>query len=517
MFYNYLKKTFGHDLHNILWLIALYLIQGIPIGLSFGTIPFLLHKHATYTQIGIFYFSTYPYSLKLLWSPLVDSYYWKSFGRRKSWIVPIQIIAGLFFIAISFKIEYLVEHVQSFILPVTAFFFILIFLMATQDIAVDAWALTILSKSNLHYASICQTIGLNTGYFLSYTIFLALNSPSFANRYFRSTPSEEGMITLSGYVFFWGCVFVMFSIYLALFKGEENNHIIMKEKVDRVEENVYNYSSSSSPITTPPNELNHEIDLEPIQVYKQLWKIIKMPHIKTLALMFLMSKVVFQANESVLNLKLLEKGLKREDIAFFSIIQFPCVILFSILSSNWFKHKPLTTWTYSYIVAVLFVFLNMLGVVNFPQNQEIGYYFLVLLVCSLCFAFTYTLMSSSQSSFFLKISDKSIGGTYVTLLNTIANFAGTYPKFFIFILIDFWTTSKCIVNNNNSNSSNSTTNFSSPITFDNISKELCHEKGGEYIILQDGYYIVSVLSILYGVFMFFVLKKYLIPIERIKL
>ena len=42
------------------------------------------------------------------------------------------------------------------------------------------WALTLLSEENLAYASTCQTIGLNTGYLLSYTVFLALNSEDFA-------------------------------------------------------------------------------------------------------------------------------------------------------------------------------------------------------------------------------------------------------------------------------------------------------------------------------------------------
>ncbi|PSS37198.1 hypothetical protein PHLCEN_2v969 [Hermanssonia centrifuga] len=41
------------------------------------------------------------------------------------------------------------------------------------------WALTLLSHENLPYASTCQTIGLNTGYFASFTVFLALNSESF--------------------------------------------------------------------------------------------------------------------------------------------------------------------------------------------------------------------------------------------------------------------------------------------------------------------------------------------------
>lgn len=44
---------------------------------------------------------------------------------------------------------------------------------------ITGWALTLLSEENLSYASTCQTIGLNTGYFASFTVFLALNSEAF--------------------------------------------------------------------------------------------------------------------------------------------------------------------------------------------------------------------------------------------------------------------------------------------------------------------------------------------------
>jgi PAT family acetyl-CoA transporter-like MFS transporter 1 len=56
----------------------------------------------------------------------------------------------------------------------------LVFFAATQDIAVDGWALTLLSDDAKAYASTAQTIGLNTGYFASYTVFLAFNSEGFS-------------------------------------------------------------------------------------------------------------------------------------------------------------------------------------------------------------------------------------------------------------------------------------------------------------------------------------------------
>jgi hypothetical protein len=53
--------------------------------------PYMLQSRLSYTQIGTFSLAAYPYSFKLLWSPIVDALYWRRMGRRKSWIIPIQV------------------------------------------------------------------------------------------------------------------------------------------------------------------------------------------------------------------------------------------------------------------------------------------------------------------------------------------------------------------------------------------------------------------------------------------
>ena len=60
----------------------------------------MLQAKASYTQIGIFSAALWPYSFKLFWSPIVDSLWWASFGRRKSWVVsPVPGCAQLVFAA----------------------------------------------------------------------------------------------------------------------------------------------------------------------------------------------------------------------------------------------------------------------------------------------------------------------------------------------------------------------------------------------------------------------------------
>lgn len=154
------------------------------MGLVFGTIPFLLKglesSTHTYASIGLFTLASQPYNFKLLWSPIVDSIYDKRLGRRKSWIIPMQILIGLGLLYIGYYAPALFPsegHVP--VHRVTLVFGLLIACCATQDIAVDGWALTLLDKDYVQFSSTCQTLGLNSGYFFAFTVFLMLSSRDF--------------------------------------------------------------------------------------------------------------------------------------------------------------------------------------------------------------------------------------------------------------------------------------------------------------------------------------------------
>ena len=70
-------------------------------------------------------------------------------GRRKSWLVPTQYLIGAFMLVFSFYVPQLIGNADDAshepnIWLLTCIFFPLNFLAATQDIAVDGWALTML-------------------------------------------------------------------------------------------------------------------------------------------------------------------------------------------------------------------------------------------------------------------------------------------------------------------------------------------------------------------------------------
>jgi len=469
------------DAPQVALLLFLYMLQGIPMGLSFGSIPFLLQSKATYTQIGIFTFASYPYSLKLLWSPLVDALFFKSVGQRKSWIIPTQILAGILLVQKSYYIDNWIAN-PAHIKFLTGIFFLLILLVATQDIAVDGWALTLLSKKNLAYASTCQTAGLNTGYFLSFTIFLALNSPDFCNTYLRSAPQETGVILLSGYTKFWGYAFIISSIALFFLKKED----------------------------VVPHKLSD--DLGAIKaVYRHLWQLIKLPHMRQLVSMLLVCKIGFAAADAMVALKFLEAGFPKESMALLVLIDFPFEILFAVLAGRWSAaESPLKPWLGAYSFRLALAAIGPLLVFIFPRHVSPlpAWTFFLILGYSLASSFMSTIMFVSQGSFFARIGDSSIGGTYSTLLNTVANLGGSWPKSIVLFLVDRITTSQCIA------SGTVLVDIGSCVSEDG--KAACSSAGGSCDILVDGFYIIASVCFVCGILVFLFLSRTVAQLHKVR-
>jgi len=129
---------------KILLLLYLYLLQGI-LGFS-AIIPLLLTESSvSYSDQGIFRLASWIFLFKLVWAPIVDSVFVKRFGRRKSWLIPIQLLIGLFLLGFSSSTKFLVESGTNIVF-LTFIFFALNFLAATQEICIDGWAITMLSE-----------------------------------------------------------------------------------------------------------------------------------------------------------------------------------------------------------------------------------------------------------------------------------------------------------------------------------------------------------------------------------
>ena len=377
------------DRRNFLLLVLLYFLQGVPMGLASGSVPFLLKSHLSYSQIGIFSLASYPYSLKLLWSPIVDAIWSTRVGRRKSWILPIQLCSGFGMLYMGSRATQMMKEAGaadgSGVWAFTMWWFFLVFLCATQDIAVDGWALTLLSQPNLSYASTAQTVGLTAGQFLSYTVFLALNSPDFANRWFRAAPKDVGVLSLGGYLTFWGWAYLAVTVGLAALKREERTR---------------NRDGIAS-------------------VYRSMLGILRIPNIQTIIMVHLIAKLGFQANDAVTNLKLLDKGFSTEDLALTVLIDFPFEISLGYYAGRWSAAYPaMHVWCWAFVGRLVAALVAQGVVMMFPPQGTTTWYLLTVIGSHIFSTFTSTVMFVAISAFHARIADPAIGGTYMTLLAT---------------------------------------------------------------------------------------------------
>lgn len=147
-----------------LWLMItlLYISQGLPLGLAMDALPSILKNQGASLQSLVFLLLVgLPWILKFLWAPIVDNYKFSHFGRRRSWLVPMQTLVVITLILVWWLgIEQ--QHAPYILL----FMFIASMASATQDIATDGLAAELFTGKDLVRANMIQVGGTMVGFFL---------------------------------------------------------------------------------------------------------------------------------------------------------------------------------------------------------------------------------------------------------------------------------------------------------------------------------------------------------------
>lgn len=403
------SRMLGGDLMNLLMLTFLYCLQGIPLGLCLGSLPILLKKHMTYTQIGFFTIASYPFSLKFLWSPLVDSYYLQEWGRRKSWIVPLQFVSGVLMLHLSSFIDEMIKEENS-VYSLTIYFLIIVLCYATQDIAVDGWAIELLLTENKSYASTSQSIGQLIGFFLSFTVFLSLNSPEFCNLLIYAEPQHVGILEAGQYIYFWGCMNILASVLVGILKKEDSIRV-------------------------------NTADLGFRSIYRRIYQYLKLPTVKGLIFILLTSKFASAAHDNALGLVILEKGFPEAELGVLAVFELPFDILLSLVIGYLCRnYNELNLYLIGYKLKLSVSMYGMWMLYIYPEDNSLTLSYYILMILGTIFnSIASNFMFGTMGAFFNKIAEKAIGGTFLTLMATLSNFGGNWPKLIVLYLIDKFT------------------------------------------------------------------------------
>ena len=141
-------------LSRVAAVVALSFSSGLPLGLVWIAIPDWMRSIGVDIRVvGLFTLAQAPWTFKFLWSPLMDRYRLPFWGRRRGWIAVAQValaVAGLALSGVGDRPE----------MPWVALALTLAVALAaaTQDIAIDAYAVDVLRKEEHGVA-----VGLRTG------------------------------------------------------------------------------------------------------------------------------------------------------------------------------------------------------------------------------------------------------------------------------------------------------------------------------------------------------------------
>ncbi|XP_022175893.1 acetyl-coenzyme A transporter 1-like [Myzus persicae] len=472
-----IKPNLKGDRLNVALLVLLYTLQGIPIGISLAIRTYMQNRKISYVQQAKFSVVDLPYSLKLLWAPLVDVVYSRRVGKRKSWLVPVQFSIGLSLIFIASNINvWLTENDDAHMTTLTYVFSWVNALAATNDIAIDGWTLTLLRRENLGYASTCNTSGQALGIAFGYVMFILFESEEFCNKWLRFTAQKGGIITMEGYLYFWGILFTVASTSIAFF---------VKDKYDQAEK-------------------ISQINIK--QIYKSLWKIINLRTMRIFTLVMLAYEMSFSSMGSfVSNPKFMEYGVAKEDMALVDLSLIPIKICIPILISKYTSgprplkilHKTVPYRLMLGISSGVLVYYTPYFIGGEYHNWS-AYFFLIYELHRILRLVLMVVVYLSVRSFFLRISDPRIGGTYMSLLNTVWYLGIAVSRIAALGMLNLLTVKEC------------STDRADECRFKTSNDEDCVKLAGdECVTVLDGYFVEVVFCTVSGVAWYLALRKIL--------
>ncbi|KAI6211494.1 Acetyl-coenzyme A transporter 1 family protein [Aphelenchoides besseyi] len=489
-----MKETLKDDFGSIALLLFLYLLQGIPLGLI-SAIPLILQsKEITYSQQAIFSFAHWPFRYLIGIFLLVVSYYVAEIlgtnngdGEQKKISASVtSIFRSKNSERFSFDVDFSASKLFGRNSRHCSRWMGVDYVITVNRRRIDT--LNLKFRKNVGYASTCNVVGQTVGFFMGNVVFLTLQSKDFANKWIRSVPSDKGLVEFDGkfilltsFVFFWGWVFVISTTLVLIFKHEIDHSLpstgsSAQEKGESVQD-------------------DEELELGVTETYSILVRILCLKPMGIMVFVLLTAKIAFAATDSMTDLKLIAAGITTDKIASRSIFLTPLqVILPWLLGKQTAGPKPLNVflWAYPYRLFMGIVFAALVyWTPSFREpNGEYPYLYYVIWIGA------YYLQQISSYCIFLsmmafnaQISDPKIGGTYMTLLNTLGNLGGNWPATLVLSVTDFFNRKNCV--------SIATKAVLGTCNSKN-DEELCKAGGDVCEFEIDGYYISAAICTIIG-------------------
>ena len=385
---------------------TLYFLQGMPLGFFGLSVAILLtDAGADFSELGVLSFAFYPFCLKILAAPILDTYFFERFGKRKSYIVPCQYVLALLFFILSFYIEKMISEKKVGVLALIGFLMILT--TAIQDIAVDGWNLTLLKNENLGWGAVAQGVGQSIGILFGGNILIQLSSTKFCNYYFYAVPRDDPLFNLNTFLLMFAIIILLINVWIHFFVKERN-----------------------------PKTMNE---------YPNIWALIKElkgfynnKNLRHLVLFFITWSMGFYTTTTTSSYKLIHEGFPKETISTVLTCLIPFNFLISFLVGKYGRAgREMTHFLrYSLIIFLNNFFIYFL-ILSHGSISD-GLFTFLFVISSLFGEGASTAIFINQGGFANRISDEDVGGTYLTFLNSVSNLGRFGTTSLVYFFVDIF-------------------------------------------------------------------------------
>src|SRR3990167_5575764 len=376
----------------------LSMTEGFAIGYMESLVNIFREKGVHSRQLGVVMILVWPFLLGFLGAPLVDKYYFKGFGKRKTYLLPCKIVIAIGYTILSFYIDNLVNTLQ--ILTIVKWIFVINLVQLFDYNALLGLRYELFGSERSDLAAFSLFCGISIGIFCSYSGFVLLKSDYFCKDLLGI--QSGGFISHQ---------------FILLFFASMN--LASAACVCQIEEKTSDQNDA---------KIMNTLKLAKLMLTDKVTR-------RPLFWMAITSCGVMSLKSSI-SLKLIERGIRREHLVMMQAMSIAGTVVSNFVLKKYMQKGQILTYCGKFLLAYLaFLYIDFFNVLNFDPHKNysltIALYLVGLFFEGLC------PWGSYQMGFINSITYEKYAASYSTTMMALLNAARILPISLTVTVLDY--------------------------------------------------------------------------------
>ena len=383
------------SLHGAYFIIfSISFISGMVAGFTRSLFIDLHEADVSYKDESMFAFINYPGFLRIITAPLVDIFFSKKVGKCKTYLVTAGLIMGITWLITAPLTEGMIN--TTGLVPLTMIWVFICQILVFYQSASDVYLLKVTAEHDKSSLSMCQDLGLSTGEFIAFNLYLPLSSIRHLECLgFCDIPLSTPLLTPKIFLYFMAATSILLSIYLLVF----------------VSERVIEHNSNAQ---------------DCMQIGRVAVRMFSVKATRDLIIYLVLNRLFRSLTVNYLILKMMDYGFTKANMANVETVTFP---LYFLISFFWLKElmvgrlMKINHW--AGIICNILLLSRYALIVDLHYNQDkVRTFWLLTLVT---FVEKFAVRPVFMAAFINRIAPIQVGSTFVASIKSLVAASGSIP------------------------------------------------------------------------------------------